>query len=216
MNITTKSTTTLTCPNCKNTSTYDLTLHDLADGRKIVCGKCGRDIVIDRSAFAKAEEFLENVPASNLFSTKTVVKSSMSFQCPRCGKTTTTDTTIGRLLDGEKVFCSHCGSEIHADGAKLQEADAALRGLAAPPGSEGKMVGTTGAPVVVKTKTFSFNVNKTLDIGKKPETDAGGSAGGTPIITPRRSIEPKRGCLGVMVVISVVSAVAVLCWLFSW
>jgi transcription elongation factor Elf1 len=207
----TKSTTTLTCPHCNTASTYDLNPHELADGRKLACGKCGREIAIDRSVFEKVEELLDHPPASSLFSTTTVVKSSMSFQCPRCGKTTTTDMTIGRLVDGEKVFCSHCGNEIHADGAKIQEADNTLRGIATMPGG-GKTVtlNTPGSPVVVKTKTFSFNVNKTFDGGETDRPDAGSPAGHTPILTPRRTIEPKRGCLGVMAVFILLSITALI------
>lgn len=216
MNIT-KSTTTLTCPHCREQSTYDLTPQELADGRRVVCGKCGREIAIDRGVFEKVEELLDHPPASGLFSTTTVVKSSMSFTCPRCGKTTTTtDMTVGRLIEGEKVFCSHCGGEIHVDGAKIQEADAALRGTA-PPVDGGKILDIPGGPVVVRSKSFSFNVNKTVDSRKKADTGAGAPAGGhTPIITPRHAIEPKRGCLGVMGVFLPIVVAGVICGLLAW
>ena len=205
MKITTKSTTTVTCPHCKNASTYDLTLHELADGRRLVCPKCGKDIAIDRSVFEKVEDLLEHPPASNTFSTTTVTKSAMSFVCPQCGKTTTTtDMTIARLVDGERVFCIHCGYEIPVDPAKLRRAEGALRGLAVLDDDKAGTLDTPDGPVTVKTKTFSFDVKTDMNVTKG---DAGTPAGKTPIVTPRRSIEPKRGCLGVMAVVAAISLV---------
>jgi transcription elongation factor Elf1 len=210
MNIT-KSTTSITCPRCRNTSTYELSPHELADGRKLVCGKCGREIVIDPTVFEKTEEILGHLPTSSLFSMTTVTKSSMCFQCPRCQKTTTTDMTIGGLVDGEKVFCSHCGNEIHADGAKILQADAALRGIATPSGgSEAKTFNTPEGPVVVKRKTFNVDLKTNIDIGKTARPGAGGLAGGTPILTPRRAIEPKKGCLGVVATVAFLGMIVLL------
>ncbi len=211
MNIT-KSTTSVTCPHCSHTTSYDLGPQELADGGKLVCGKCGREIPFDRRVF---EAIIGGLPTSNLFSMTTVTKSSMSFQCPRCRKTTTTDMTIDRLVDGEKVFCSHCGNEIPADGAKVLEADAALRGLAVPPGgSSTKTLNTPEGPVAVKTKTFSFNVKTNINI-EKPAGGAGTTAGGTPILTPRRAIEPKRGCLGIMAVFALPMVAVLIYGLFG-
>ncbi len=203
MNIT-RTTTSFTCPHCGQKSTYDLGPQELADGGKLVCGKCGKEIPFDRRVF---EAIMGDISTSKLFNMTTVTKSSMSFQCPRCQKTTTTDMTIGRLVDGESVFCSHCGHKIAADGAKVLQADAALRGMATPSGGgESKTSDTPGGPVVVK-KTFNVNVKTNLDFGKTADPGAGGSAGGTPILTPRRVIEPKKGCLGVMAMLAFLTAI---------
>jgi transcription elongation factor Elf1 len=209
MNIT-KSTTSVTCPHCGHKSTYDMDFRELADGGKLACGKCGKEIPFDKRVF---DALIGELPTSNLFNMTTTTKSSMSFQCPRCQKTTTTDMTIDRLVDGEKVFCSHCGNEIHADGEKIIQADAALRGLATPPGaSDTKTLDTPGGPVAVKTKTFSFNVKTNINV-ERPAGGVGTTAGGTPILTPRRAIEPKKGCLGV-VTMFVLLAAAVLIYGF--
>ncbi len=216
MNIT-KSTTTVTCPHCGSTSTYDLTLHELADGRTLICSKCGRDIVIDRHIFEKVEDLLENPPAANLFATTTATNSSMSFVCLQCGKTTTTtDMTLSRLVDGERVFCIHCGYEIPVDPAKIRQAEGALRGLAVS--SEGTTAGsldTSEGPVTVKTKTFSFDIKTDFNVGGKKLPGSAEPAGGTPIITPRRTIEPKSGCLGVMAVLILVTITALIYGLFA-
>jgi transcription elongation factor Elf1 len=202
MNIT-RSTTSFTCPGCGQKSTYDLGPQELADGGKLVCSKCGREIPFDRRVF---EAIMGDLSTSKLLNITTVTKSSMSFQCPRCGKTTTTDMTVRRLLDGERVFCSHCGNEIHADGDKLLEADAALKGMAVPAGGgEAETLDTSGGPVVVKTKSFNVNVKTNIDFGKTKDSEidvTGTLARGAPIITPRRTIEPKSGCFGVMAVLA--------------
>jgi transcription elongation factor Elf1 len=209
MNIT-KTTTSFTCPHCGQKSTYDLAPQELADGGKLVCGKCGKEIPFDKRVF---EAIIGGLPTTNFFSTTTFTKSSMTFQCPRCRKTTTTDMTIDRLVDGEKVFCSHCGKEIPADGARILQADAALRGIAAPPGGgETKTSNTPGGQVVFKTKTSSVNVKANLDFGKRADPGAGGSAGGAPILTPRRVIEPKRGCVGVIGIAGALLVVALMLW----
>jgi transcription elongation factor Elf1 len=207
MNIT-KNSTTITCPHCKNATTYEFGLHELVDGRKLVCGKCGREIVIDRNAFEKAEEILEHLPTSNLFNMTTVTNSSMSFQCPDCQKTTTTtDMTIARLVDGEMVYCIHCGTVIPVDAQKLKQAEGALRGLAiGPGGGKTESFNTPEGPVVVTRKTFNVDVKTNLDIGKTGGPGAGGSVGGTPILTPRRVIEPKKGCLGVLAMFALMGA----------
>jgi predicted Zn finger-like uncharacterized protein len=60
MDVTT-SQTVINCPHCGHASTYHVSLHDLAQGKKVLCEKCGREIVVDRAKLEKAERILANL-----------------------------------------------------------------------------------------------------------------------------------------------------------
>ncbi len=83
MNVT-KNITTVTCPHCNHTTTTDVSLDGLAAGQKLVCEKCGKEIVIDRSALASAEKMLENLPIQDILNKATVSETSLSLSCPHC------------------------------------------------------------------------------------------------------------------------------------
>jgi hypothetical protein len=51
----------INCPHCNRASTYNVSLHDLAQGKKVFCETCGREIAVDRTKLEKAERILANL-----------------------------------------------------------------------------------------------------------------------------------------------------------
>lgn len=212
----TSETISFTCPSCGHTTKPHLAIKSLAEGRKLTCEKCGAEIPVDKEVFANVEKILDRlgVPDETGIRTTTTTQSSVVLRCPHCGTSSTVPMSLSELREKGKVFCQNCGKEIPIDREKIQKAQHALAGLKVPAADGSGTIDTPGGPVVVKTKTFSFNVNKNIEIGKPPTADADGpiiiSAGSS----GRPAIEPKKGCLGVMVVVVLFVAATLIYYFF--
>jgi transcription elongation factor Elf1 len=207
MNIT-KETISFTCPSCGHTTKPHLAIKNLVEGRKLVCEKCGREIPVDTEAFKNVEQILEKLGVSDAPGITMETHSTVALQCPHCNTLSTVSKSLAQLGERDKIFCQNCGKEIPIDRDKIHRAQDALAQL--KPGDGDKILDVPGGPVVVKSKTFSFNVNKNIKIGEigKPSLP---EADGPVLISPgssgRNVIEPKRGCLGVMAVLLLTAAV---------
>ncbi len=210
MNIT-RETISFTCPSCGHTTKPHVAIKNLVEGRKLVCEKCGTEIPIDPEVFKNVERILERLGVSDAPGITMETHSTVALQCPHCNTLSTVSRSLSQLGEGDKVFCQNCGKEIPIDRDKIHKAQNVLGQL--KPGDGDKILDVPGGPVVVKTKTFSFNVNKNIEIGEigKPSLP---EADGPILISPgssgRNVIEPKRGCLGVMAVLALLSVAALI------
>ncbi len=165
MNIT-RETISFTCPSCGHTTKPHLAIKDLAQGRRLTCEKCGSDIPVDSEAFKNVEEILQRlgVPGAPDMPTgiTTVTRSTVALQCPHCNTLSTVSRSLAQLGEGDKVFCQNCGKEIPIDRDKIHRAQSVVERLGDVTGNG--TLDTPEAPVVVKTKTFSFNVNKNIEM----------------------------------------------------
>lgn len=216
MNVT-KNITTVTCPHCNHTTTTDVSLDGLAAGQKLVCEKCGKEIVIDRSALASAEKMLENLPIQDILNKATVSETSLSLSCPHCNTMSSYKLSLEELADGRKVFCSNCGKEIAVDREKLQKAEDILKGLKIPTG-DGKTetLDADGNRVVIQTTTKTYNLSSKdiTDPGDVAEVVSGEIPPGTGAPTTPRAIGPKGGCFGVLAMLSFLTATVLILSLF--
>jgi transcription elongation factor Elf1 len=204
MNIT-RETISFTCPSCGHTTKPHIAIKELAEGRKLVCEKCGKEIPVNKEAFENVERVLQRLGVSDTPGLTIETRSSVSLKCPHCNTLSTVSQSLAQLGERDKRFCQNCGKEIPIDRDKIHKAQDALAQL--KPGDGDNILDVPGGPVVVKRKTFSFNVNKNIEIGKPPTPDADGpiviSAGSS----GRNVIEPKGGCLGVLAVLLLLAAV---------
>jgi transcription elongation factor Elf1 len=200
MNLT-KNTTSVTCPHCNHTTTYELTLHNLTEGRKLVCEKCGREIAVDRAVFENVEKVLERLGVNDTPGETDVTRSSVALQCPHCNKTSAITMSLQELGEKEKIFCQNCGKEIPIDRAKIQKAQNVLAGLRIPSGDGTETIDTPEGAVVVKTKTFNVDLKTNVDLGETVRRALGETTRGDPTPTGPRGIEPRKGCFGVMAVV---------------
>jgi transcription elongation factor Elf1 len=214
MNIT-RETISFTCPSCGHTTKPHVAIKNLVEGRKLVCEKCGREIPVDKEAFANVERILQRlgVPGAPDMPTgvTTVTRSTVALRCPHCNTLSTVSQSLTQLGERDKIFCQNCGKEIPIDRDKIHRAQSVVDRLGDGPGTGA--LDTPEGPVVVKTRTFSFNVNKNIEIGEigKPSLpDADGPILISPGSSGRSVIEPKRGCLGVMAVFILLSITALI------
>jgi transcription elongation factor Elf1 len=56
-----KSSLSITCPACGGVSKYEIGLHELTDGRKVVCEHCGKGISVDGEKLRRVEQVLEKL-----------------------------------------------------------------------------------------------------------------------------------------------------------
>jgi transcription elongation factor Elf1 len=213
MNIT-KETISFTCPSCGHTTKPHLAIKQLVEGRKLVCEKCGTEIPVDTEAFKNVGQILEKLGVSDAPGITMETHSTVALRCPHCNTLSTVSQSLVQLGERDKIFCQNCGKEIPIDRDKIHRAQDALAQL--QPGDGDKILDVPGGPVVVKSKTFSFNVKKDIEIGKPALPNADDMEGGTAILTPRRAIEPKRGCLGVMAVFALLSVAAMIYGFGGW
>ncbi len=206
----TKNTTSVTCPHCNHTSTYELDLHNLAEGKKLVCEKCGREIAVDRQVFENVEKLLERLGVNDTPGETDVTQSSVALQCPHCNKTSTITMSLQELAEKEKIFCQNCGKEIPIDREKILKAQRVLGGLKIPSGEGTETIDTPDGAVVVSTKTVNVDLKTNTDLGETVRLGLEEALKGAPTPKAPNAIEPRKGCFGVMAMLAFPGAVALI------
>ena len=144
-------------------------------------------------------------------------KSQIVINCPHCDQASTYNIGLDELAEGKKVFCEKCGKEIVVDRTKLQKAERILANLKISADVSGtKTFDEDGAHVSVQTKTFKVDDVQVSDLGdlgkiiRDKVEEAGSQVKGAPEIECAPRIEPKGGCLGVLLVVVLVWGAAFL------
>ncbi|MBN2223520.1 MAG: hypothetical protein JW765_02470 [Deltaproteobacteria bacterium] len=203
MNIT-KETISVTCPHCGHSFSPHAAIHELAEGLKLTCEKCGGEIAIDGKVLENMEQILQRLGVGEAPpGTTAQTRSSITHRCPDCGASSSVAMSLSELGERDKIFCTKCGKEIPIDREKIQKAQNVLAGLTeAPDGDQGETFDTPVGTIIVKRKTLNVDVKTDIGLDETPGPGTENHTGDIPSPTAPHSIEPRRGCFGVMVILA--------------
>ena len=213
----TRSSITHRCPHCGHSFSPHAAIHELAEGLKLTCEKCGGEIAIDGKVLENMEQILQRLGVGEAPpGTKAQTRSSITHRCPHCGATSSVAMSLSELGERDKIFCTKCGKEIPIDREKIQKAQNVLAGLTEAPGDDqDETFDTPVGTIIVKRKTLNVDMKTDIGLDETAGPDAGIPTADAPTPAAPHSIEPRKGCLGVVAIIDLLTAAGLIYGLFG-